>query len=238
MVFETSPSLDSNDRTTNISIKNKFDRVRLLPINDKLEKWRNVAFYIVGVGGIGFHVAKSIAQTIYEASITLIDREYVEEENLNRFDIDPFYVGLPKVDATAQVIASLNPFIRVHTINADFREAKTSITPNEKRSIIIDEVDSVATSKLIYEYARQMRIPYISMKYNGFDKGTLYVNEIGFDTGIDNPYEISPSAYFSASIFANILVYFMFSHDITEIRSMRLIKNINLDDIIGDRHGV
>ena len=215
-----------------IDLSKKFDRVKRLPIFENIDNWKGFKFVIVGIGGIGFHVAKSLAQTLPIGHMILVDKETLEEENLNRFDVDPLYVGLPKVDVAAQIISALNPYVSVDTYNGDFREVKDEISLNTL-TVVIDEVDSAVISRFIYEAAKEKSAIYISMKYNGFDKGTLYVNEIGFDSGLDNPYEIIPSAFFAASIFANILVYFLMSHDPDKIREMKLIKNISLSEVLG-----
>ena len=225
--------LVSQSQTPSLDFSKKFDRVQRLPIFEKINAWSEFEFVIVGIGGIGFHVAKAIAQTLKEPRIVLIDREMLEEENLNRFDVDVAWVGTPKVDVASQIIATLNPGAKITTYNADFREVKEALYANSF-SVIIDEVDSASVSREIYEYAKNRSAIYVSMKYNGFDKATLYVNEIGFDTGLDNPYEIFPSSYFSAVIFANLLVYYLFSHYPGEIRDTHMIKNLSLSEILGE----
>ena len=224
--------LVNQSQTPSLDFSKKFDRVSRLPIYEMISAWGNYEFVIVGIGGIGFHVAKAIAQTLDEPRLILVDREMLEEENLNRFDVDVSWVGTPKVDVASQIIAMLNPSAKITTYNADFRDVKNNLNA-DSYTVIIDEVDSASVSREIYDYAKSRRTIYVSMKYNGFDRATLYVNEIGFDTGLDNPYEIFPSAYFSAVIFANLLAYYLFSHYPGEIYEMKLIKNISLDDILG-----
>ena len=224
--------LINQSQTPSLDFSKKFDRVQRLPISEKINAWSEFEFVIVGIGGIGFHVAKAIAQTLGEPRLTLIDREMLEEENLNRFDVDVTWVGTQKVDVASQIIAMLNLSAKITTYNADFREVKDTLYANSY-SVIIDEVDSASMSREIYEFAKKKEAIYVSMKYNGFDRATLYVNEIGFDTGLDNPYEIFPSAYFSAVIFANLLVYYLFSHYPDEIRDTHMIKNIRLSEVLG-----
>jgi hypothetical protein len=73
---------------------------------------------IVGVGGVGGHVAQQLA-LLGPASIALVDAEELEDTNRNRYvtaaAADPV-PGTPKVDIGERLIKAINPAIRVITV--------------------------------------------------------------------------------------------------------------------------
>jgi len=161
----------------------------------------NYNYVIVGLGGLGYHITKLLAMTLYKFNVTLYDYDEYSEVNANRLDIPMEKVGLPKVIITKEEIERIRN--RDITINAVVHKF---ICKKFDNTIIIDETDGNITQRDIYECAKKYGLPYLSMKYNGLDHGTLYWNAIPFVAKYDNGYERVPSLGSSAYYFAGYFV--------------------------------
>lgn len=78
------------------------------------------SFIIIGLGGIGGHVAEiigSIAKTNY---MLLIDPDIIELSNLNRTVFRYEHIGSPKVEAVAELIAARNIEVKTTLIQDKF----------------------------------------------------------------------------------------------------------------------
>jgi len=171
---------------------------------------------------LGFHVAKALAMSLHKPRLILIDNDTLQEENLNRFDVDIDYLGRPKVDVAEDIILKINPLASIEKHNADIRDLDFGITGG----VIIDETDRGSLCNVI-----RNKFPnnvYTAVKYNGYDQGTIYVNTCGIDITDDDPYRIMPSFYSGAVYFANAFVAFLLSHPFKYIASTQLMKNITL----------
>lgn len=67
---------------------------------------------IIGCGGLGSHVAISLARTGI-GSLVLLDDERVDATNLNRQCFDQADIGRSKVEALADHIRRFNPFVKL-----------------------------------------------------------------------------------------------------------------------------
>lgn len=69
---------------------------------------------IAGLGGLGSAVAIALAR-MGIARLILADFDLVEPSNLNRQQYRIEHIGMAKIDAMRQILASINPYIRVVT---------------------------------------------------------------------------------------------------------------------------
>jgi len=199
----------------------RYDRISRLPFFTQLQTWEDKVFVVIGVGGLGFHVVKALAMSLRKPHFILIDNDIVQEENLNRFDVDIDYLGKSKVDVAEDIILKINPLASVEKHNADIRDLNFGITG----AIVIDETDRVSLCDIIRQKFKHNI--YTAIKYDGAFEGTIYINTCGINID-DNPYRVMPSFYSSAVYFANAFVAFLLSHDIKYIASTQLMKNISL----------
>jgi sulfur carrier protein ThiS adenylyltransferase len=99
---------------------------------------------IIGVGAIGRQVAIQTA-AMGVPRIQLIDHDHVEESNLGTqayFECD---LGRPKVEATASLLAKLNPSTAVEARIERFAKSQPVLP------VVFCCVDSIATRKHIFE---------------------------------------------------------------------------------------
>ena len=97
-----------------------YSRTRNLIGDNALEKLRNSSVAVFGIGGVGGYVAETLARSGV-SRLVLIDGDRVEESNLNRQIIATrTTLGMAKVTAMAERIASINPDCKVVAIENRF----------------------------------------------------------------------------------------------------------------------
>lgn len=132
-------------------------------------KLKNSTVCIVGVGGLGSPVAIQLA-SMGVGKLRIVDNDIVEISNLQRqhlYGIDQ--VGLPKVEAAAQRLRGLNPFI-------DIEPWPLMVTPHNAEEIIkgsdvvIGSLDMMAPRYSLNRACLKLGVPLIhgaALTYNG-----------------------------------------------------------------------
>ena len=117
---------------------------------------------VVGVGATGAAAASLLARAGV-GRLTLIDRDFVEESNLQRqvlFDEADAREALPKAEAARRKIAAFNSEIRIDARVAD-------LTPGNIQEllgaaeIVLDATDNFETRYLLNDYAVEQGKPWI-----------------------------------------------------------------------------
>jgi len=83
-----------------------YDRQKKLDLNT------DISITVVGVGGVGFWVAKFAAMTGI-SEIYLFDDDTIEYHNLNRLDIPEKFIGRNKADVAGIIINNIRPDCKV-----------------------------------------------------------------------------------------------------------------------------
>lgn len=126
-------------------------------------KVRQARLAIVGAGAIGT-VAAEIAVRAGFGRVSLIDRDVVEESNLQRqflFDEDDARSVAPKAEAAAARLRRLNSEVDVWPAVADLsaENVEEYLTPHDQ---ILDSCDNFETRLLISDFGKKFGIPTIS----------------------------------------------------------------------------
>ncbi len=136
---------------------------------DAQRKLKGATVCIVGVGGLGSPVAIQLA-SMGVGTLRLIDNDIVEMSNLQRqhlYGVDQ--VGLPKVEAAAQRLRGLNPFISIDPV-------PMMVTPFNAEELIqgsdvvIGSLDMMAPRYSLNRACQKLGIPFIhgaALAYNG-----------------------------------------------------------------------
>ncbi|HZU08879.1 MAG TPA: ThiF family adenylyltransferase [Pseudacidobacterium sp.] len=117
---------------------------------------------IVGCGATGAAAASLLARAGV-GTLTLIDRDFVEESNLQRqvlFDEADAAQSLPKAEAARRKIASFNSAITVHAHVADLVPANIHDLLYDA-AIVLDATDNFETRYLLNDYAVEQNRPWI-----------------------------------------------------------------------------
>lgn len=88
---------------------------------------------VIGLGGIGSHVASVIGSLGNVKNLILIDSDNVELTNLNRSNYKYDDIGISKVESISQDISSRNFNINLIPINKDFNEELCTEIINENK---------------------------------------------------------------------------------------------------------
>ncbi len=117
---------------------------------------------IVGCGATGAAAASLLARAGV-GTLTLIDRDFVEESNLQRqvlFDEADALASLPKAEAARRKIALFNGSVRVQAHIADLVPANIHELL-DGADLILDGTDNYETRYLINDYAVERQRPWI-----------------------------------------------------------------------------
>jgi molybdopterin-synthase adenylyltransferase len=117
---------------------------------------------LVGCGATGAAAASLLARSGI-GTLTLVDRDFVEESNLQRqvlFDEADARDSLPKAEAARRKIALFNSETAVRAHIADLTPANVH-TLLAGADIVLDATDNFETRYLINDYAIEQRSPWI-----------------------------------------------------------------------------
>ena len=117
---------------------------------------------VVGCGATGAAAAALLARAGV-GTLTLIDRDFVEESNLQRqvlFDEADAREALPKAEAARRKIAQFNSQTRVRAHVADLVPSNIHALLGEA-SILLDATDNFETRYLLNDYAVERGVPWI-----------------------------------------------------------------------------
>ncbi len=145
----------------------RYHRQMLLPqIGLDGQRWLAESHaMIIGLGALGCPAADLLARAGV-GRLTLIDRDIVEETNLQRqtlFDASDAESRSPKADAAARRLARVNPTTIIHAIADDFiaEDAERVLAPHPRPGVVLDCTDNFEARYLINDVCVKLGIPLI-----------------------------------------------------------------------------
>ncbi|MBT9329838.1 ThiF family adenylyltransferase [Paracidobacterium acidisoli] len=126
------------------------------------QKLRHSHVALVGVGATGAAAASLLARAGV-GRLTLIDRDFVEESNLQRqvlFDEQDAREALPKAEAARRKIALFNSEVQVESCIADLVPANIHDLLRDA-DLVLDATDNFQTRYLLNDYAVEQGKPWI-----------------------------------------------------------------------------
>lgn len=115
---------------------------------------------VVGLGGLGSILSTQLA-SMGVGHLRIVDRDIVEISNLQRqhlYGVD--VIGLPKVEAAAQRLRRLNPFIEVEPLPVSLNP-RTAYRILEGVDVVLDGLDRMAPRYILNRACLKLGIPYI-----------------------------------------------------------------------------
>ena len=144
-----------------------FSRTAGLIGTEGLEKLKQAHAAVFGLGGVGSYACEALARSGV-GRLTLIDSDAVSLSNLNRQLIaDLTTVGMPKTEAAARRIRSINPDCRVTEHRLLFLPDTADAIDFRDFDYVIDAIDNVTGKLCIIEKARMAGVPVISAMGTG-----------------------------------------------------------------------
>lgn len=129
---------------------------------ERQKKLANSSAIVIGCGALG-SVSSSYLVRAGIGNIRIIDRDFIEESNLQRqtlFDENDIKLGLPKAIAAQKKLRLINSKINIEGIVADLNHANVEDL-SRGADIILDGTDNFETRFLINDICVKNRIPWI-----------------------------------------------------------------------------
>ena len=137
-------------------------RTEMLLGKEAMDRLRQARVAVFGVGGVGSYAAEALARAGI-GQIDLIDKDVVEESNINR-QLCALYstVGRSKAEVMAERLRDINPGLKVRGIELFYLPETADRIPLEQYDYIADAVDNVTAKVDLAERAWRLSIPMIS----------------------------------------------------------------------------
>ncbi|MBL0944090.1 MAG: tRNA threonylcarbamoyladenosine dehydratase [Hydrogenophaga sp.] len=119
---------------------------------------------VVGIGGVGSWAAEALARSGVRR-LTLIDLDHVAESNINRqVHASEATLGQAKTEAMRDRILGFHPDIELELVD-DFVDADNwpALLRGQRPDGVIDACDQVRAKTAMAAWAREQRVPFISV---------------------------------------------------------------------------
>ena len=143
-----------------------FSRQELI-LGKKSQKLIKSKVSIIGLGALGSLSSELLVRSGIK-NLILIDRDYIEESNLQRQLYSKQDVGKPKVLVSKERLEKINPEIKIEAI---FDHLDENNINKLKSDLILDCTDNLQTRFLIDEFCYKNKIPWIfssAIKQKGY----------------------------------------------------------------------
>ena len=132
-----------------------------------LEKLNNCSVIVFGLGGVGGAAAESLVRAGI-GTIGIVDKDVVDITNLNRqIMATESTVGLPKTQATAERLLSINPNVKIHKYDLFYLPDTACEIDLSQYDFIVDCIDNVTAKLELIARANELNIPVISSMGTG-----------------------------------------------------------------------
>lgn len=124
------------------------------------QKLKKAKVCIVGLGGLGSTVAIQLT-AMGAGHLKLVDRDFVEESNLQRQHLYSFdVIGFPKVEAAVNRLRKLNPYVELEPLplSLSTRNAESIL---KGMDLVVDGLDNMRTRYAVNRACVKQGIPYI-----------------------------------------------------------------------------
>lgn len=145
----------------------RFSRSARVIGEDGLQKLNKCSVIIFGLGGVGGAAAESLVRAGV-GTIGIVDKDVVDITNLNRqIMATESTVGLPKTQATADRLLSINPQVRIHRYDLFYLPETACEIDLSQYDFIVDCIDNVTAKLELITRADELDIPVISSMGTG-----------------------------------------------------------------------
>ena len=139
----------------------QYSRTRFLLGSAAMEKLKNAHVAVFGLGGVGGYAVEALARSGV-GQLTLVDHDTVSLTNLNRQLLATHQtLGLPKVEAAAQRVRSIDPTIRVYARQEFFLPDKADAFDFTQYDYVIDAIDTVSGKLALIEACKAAGTPIL-----------------------------------------------------------------------------
>lgn len=139
-----------------------FSRTAMVLGDPAMERLSKAHVALLGLGGVGGYAAEALARSGV-GELTLIDQDNISPSNLNRQILATMEtVGMPKAEAAARRVLSINPDCVVHPKVWRYEPGCREEFFQTRYDYIIDAIDLVSCKLDLISTALERNIPIIS----------------------------------------------------------------------------
>lgn len=144
-----------------MAVNKALERSGLLFGNDSQQSLAKKTVIVAGTGGVGSFAAEALARSGV-GNLILIDRDTVEESNINR-QLPALHstVGKVKVDVLKERIADINPACNVIAVHDFYDSSKDEQLAAYQADYLLDCIDSIGSKKDLIRFALKEKMPFI-----------------------------------------------------------------------------
>lgn len=140
----------------------EFSRTERLFKPEGMERLKNAAAAVFGLGGVGGHAAEALVRSGIGA-IALIDADVVDLSNINRQIIALHStVGIAKTDAAAERFLDINPELKIQKFKMKLSPENAGEFDFSAYDYIIDAIDDVPAKVELAVRCEALNVPVIS----------------------------------------------------------------------------
>lgn len=138
-----------------------YDRIIKLIGEENLKKIKDTKILLVGVGGVGSFAFEALIRSGFQ-NITIIDKDVVEESNINRQLVANLNtIGISKVKVALDKAKEINKNIKIKAID-EFLSKDNINNLDKDFDYIIDACDTLNTKLELIKFATENNIKIIS----------------------------------------------------------------------------
>lgn len=139
-----------------------FSRTAIVLGDPAMERLERAHVAVLGLGGVGGYVVEALARSGVGA-LTLVDQDEIGPTNLNRQLLSTVdTLGLPKAQAAAQRVKSINPECVVHPMVWRYTPESREEFFATRYDYIVDAIDLVSCKLDLIQTALERGVPIIS----------------------------------------------------------------------------
>ncbi len=140
-----------------------LERSELMFGKEGLERLKNAAVLIIGVGGVGAYAAEMLVRAGV-GRVVIADSDTVSESNINRQLVALHStIGRAKTEVLAERLKDINPQLSLRVINEYIKDEKTDLVlDSEHFDYVVDAIDTLSPKLALIKGALDRSIPIVS----------------------------------------------------------------------------
>ena len=145
----------------------RYIRNKQLITEAQQEILRKKTAAVVGLGGLGGHIAEQLAR-LGVGNLILIDSDVVEPNNLNRqlFATEKT-LGIPKTQAAVERLSDVNPNVSCRAFR-EYLTVENGVELLRGADVVLDAVDNIPTRYVLEKCCAEIGVPFVHGSIGGW----------------------------------------------------------------------
>jgi tRNA A37 threonylcarbamoyladenosine dehydratase len=165
----------------------RFGGISRLYGNDALERFREAAVAVVGVGGVGSWAVEALARSGV-GNLSLFDMDHVAESNINRqLPALESELGRAKVDVLSERVELINSDCSVKPVDIFIEEENQQEFIGKEFDFVIDCIDNYRNKASLIAHCKRQKIPLITIGGAGGQKDPTKIRQADLSRSEQDP---------------------------------------------------